>query len=836
MPDQPITSFEAKLPIGAHSILAGNGYLCAENLKMPTTITAQNGAVTSSTTTVSVKGCPLTRPQKRAKAIALCRRTDKGKPSKRVACEKQANRAYAAKAGKANATQGAANLTAAAPAAHLSGSASAQAQATPAAEAPPGSCPNEALRAQSNWDEATGKPYSENLPECRAYEMVSPVEKQGSGVSELTLVSPSGEAVGYTSEGAFASPNNFSLLGLVARNSYVARRNASSQWMTTTGFAPASLIEAPSLGAPLASDFAPELGELSQAACGNAPSGGYTCAGHGASGWPASSTTYWPTDGLTHQRFEKQGYADLGEAVEGEGPSAEISRVFLQPLVPLIPEDHLANGGLYELSLNEGTSARPRLVNVGPEGEELSLPLNGNQTPLLGDSGGKRGSGTAAHAVSQNGEMVFFTATPPGGANQTVYARVRGRTTIAVSAPEGCSGEPRCARDEEGLATFQGASTNGCRVFFTTEQELLPGETERTTRLYEYAFSEEPLGSGRCGSAGHLVALSGGSESAEVRGVVRTSANGAEVYFVATGVLAGAAKAGANNLYVADARTGIVSFIVALPPKDTALWGRGCSESSGGVACDNPEGTQGANVGRFAQVTPDGRFLVFSTYEPISLEDRNGCSGETEGNGALLLEVCRVRAVYRFDATSGELTWLSRPAPDLAGAHEGQEALIQPLNGNRDGATADFEDAGRAISGSAADDGRYVVFSSSERLQAGDVSKGQPQVYLWHCSALCDHPASEGLLSMISDGQRAHRHAGNFGIRRRRLLHDPDGSWSRGTATTSAISTTRAWMAGWKRPRNPRLHRGSMHEPGGHHGPSGPIGTSVFSGGQNLRK
>jgi hypothetical protein len=56
-PDVPVSGFELKLPAGQHSALAANGNLCAKALVMPTTITAQNGAVIKQSTRISVSGC-----------------------------------------------------------------------------------------------------------------------------------------------------------------------------------------------------------------------------------------------------------------------------------------------------------------------------------------------------------------------------------------------------------------------------------------------------------------------------------------------------------------------------------------------------------------------------------------------------------------------------------------------------------------------------------------------------------------------------------------------------------------------------------------------------------
>jgi uncharacterized repeat protein (TIGR01451 family) len=57
VPDAPVSSFELTLPRGKYSALAANGNLCQQQLVMPTTFTAQNGATLKQDTRLEVEGC-----------------------------------------------------------------------------------------------------------------------------------------------------------------------------------------------------------------------------------------------------------------------------------------------------------------------------------------------------------------------------------------------------------------------------------------------------------------------------------------------------------------------------------------------------------------------------------------------------------------------------------------------------------------------------------------------------------------------------------------------------------------------------------------------------------
>ena len=96
---------------------------------------------------------------------------------------------------------------------------------TPAAQGTgsPSSCSNEQLRVE--------QPYGVGLPDCRAYEMVSPLETNGSDATDWFVTSPpraavSGEAVTYASEGNFANPT-----GQTQENQFLSRRGPDG-WST----------------------------------------------------------------------------------------------------------------------------------------------------------------------------------------------------------------------------------------------------------------------------------------------------------------------------------------------------------------------------------------------------------------------------------------------------------------------------------------------------------------------------------------------------------------------------------------------------------------------------
>jgi hypothetical protein len=595
-------------------------------------------------------------------------------------------------------------------------------------------CPTETLRQESDTNPTTGQPYSAGLPDCRAYEMVSPLYKQAHDAGVLSgggtglPVAPSGETVGWASLGSFANPENYFTV-----NPYLSQRGAS-EWSTSSAFAPRNLVDGP-FTSGIENDSSPDLRSV-RATCGSNPE---------EPGQRGTGATF--TDACARREgggswTSTPAYREVnGEPLSGTylGASADLSHVFIRPDGFLLPLDIVPEPprGIYEIAGCCTSSSALRLVNVDNEGNELVLLHKGEiKGPLFGDVGHivVPVEGSEYHAISESGRAVFFTATPnnpkTGEAETlTVYARVNCGTnaahssapckedgssgewfeTVAVSNPskKECSECDTAATRLEAEATFQGASADGLKVFFTTDQKLL-SHADGTSNLYEYDFSR-PEGQ-------KLVLLSPDEAGAEVAGVVRNSPDGSHIYFVAKGELTQEAngngekaKTGEANLYGYDTATGKTKFVAA---------------HAGEIV-----GSLGTDSERHAQTTPDGRYLVFSS--PAHL------AGDTNTKG------CPAKcpqAVYRYDFETGLLTWVSMPAPEFTPVNEGEgkSAFITPLPGTKLGADANIDDWNRALSGN----GEYIIFTTTEKLQASDVNNAR-DVYAWH----------NGTVSMISGGR-----------------------------------------------------------------------------------
>jgi hypothetical protein len=581
----------------------------------------------------------------------------------------------------------------------------------------------------------TNEPFSVSLPDCRAYEVVSPLDKQGQEAVQgmgAGAVSPDGERATYASLGAFSGATSFS--GTSNGNQYLGVRG-STGWATSTLFAPGSMI-ALQLQSP--ADNSPDLTRALQCSddrsTPNIFGKGFLCAVRDAEGnWMATPA---------YQALGTSSTASAG-LTQYLGASRDLSHAVFRTEQVFLPNDthrDATDYALYEIAGVGTSTPQLRLVTVDDDG--TSFPGTVAQD-LPGLGGGNQTGGFPAdqyQAVSADGSTIFFSAQPVGGV-QTVYARVNGEHTVTVSAPE-------CATCSSASAPayYQGASSDGSRVFFLTAQQLLDSDTDGTTDLYEYDF-DQPLSHRLTQvSSGGLGDASPGA-GAEVQGVVRTSEDGTHLYFVAHGVLTSlknglgqTATDTANNLYIynkdADHPQGQTKFVATLASSgDETLWDRG-------------------DYSRQARTTPNGRYMIFATAAPLI----------TSGPGA---DTDTAPDVYRYDADTGNVVRVSI-GNDMAPTADGRQgntagfsAAITPIGAGNSAsgfaAHANVNDVGRSIS----DDGSTVIFATAEPLQTGDVNGAAPATCLASggittTSPGCDiYEWRDGVVNMISDGSDA---------------------------------------------------------------------------------
>jgi DNA-binding beta-propeller fold protein YncE len=336
------------------------------------------------------------------------------------------------------------------------------------------------------------------------------------------------------------------------------------------------------------------------------------------------------------------------------------------------------------------------------------------------------------HVLSEDGSTAFFTSF---SVNQ-LFARTGlgtpGAETIRVSASQKTNGTGSGGKDPRGpkKATFMEATPDGRHVFFTSQEELTndatTGSEDQGNDLYRYDTE-----------SGQLVDLApdpGDAHGAEVRVMLGSSADGSDVYFVANGVLAEGASAGnctaspptgnwqgqgTCNVYLWH--EGQVSLVSRINEHSDALdWMPGNATGST---------IQGMKTGR---VSANGTLLFASRLSLTGYDSK--------GN----------RELYRYEPGASLQCVSCNPtgaAPPAEGGGASVQsipaAFVKPLTPNafwiRNLST----------------DGKRVFFDSTEQLVATDLN-GVTDVYEWEAkgSGSCQSDTQDGgCLYLVSSGE-----------------------------------------------------------------------------------
>jgi hypothetical protein len=409
---------------------------------------------------------------------------------------------------------------------------------------------------------------------------------------------------------------------------------------------------------------------------------------------------------------------ELSETVEEDskpalGVSADASHIVFSASASdkqLWPGDGTLEGWGQSLYEYYGTAGgEPVLVGVKNEG---APPWRAQAEHLNEGSQLESDCGTEYEGMSADGSHVLFIAQHQEGcpASQPpvseLYARVEGEKTVDISEPSTADCAGCDVSESPAPAVFEGASEDGVKVFFSSDQKLFAGaHGEAGMNLYEYDFAGAP--GARVSFVGREVAtlppLNNGTREKQHAAVV--AKDGTRVYFQSSaGLTASAngdgetAEAGLNAgdstlLYCYDTETGTLAFVA------------GAREVSEPEPFINNE-----EVAPFKALdtTANGGYLVFETSADLGDADAS-----------------TVPQVFEYDAATGGLVRASVGQRSSAGYWCPTTERMEGYN--CDGNTSADPDAARIVVGgvnSVADDGT-VVFTSALALAPGAVETRQ---------------------------------------------------------------------------------------------------------------
>ena len=575
-------------------------------------------------------------------------------------------------------------------------------------------CPNDTFREREPGKGGPG----ELLPDCRAYEMVSPIDKNGVNVEPVANISgfpagldraaTSGEAITYSAYRAFGE-----VASSPYTNQYLSSRDAASGWQTE---AISPKREGPALMTYGSAALDRQYRTFSSDLCSGwvVQDANPTLAGGAPLGFPGlyrrencepgtgsyeALTTVEPPN-LPPKKFNP----------EVEGISADGSVTIFSVNDNLTPDAPAQPQECVEESSPSAETCLPRIYEAKGGGLSDVCILPGG-TPYAGgctagsssQSGRFERFGNVSHAISDDGSRIFWTAASVGAGK--LYARIGGAETVEVSS------EP---------ARFWSAAADGSKAIYTVGK--LASDNGEGAKLLEFDVESEVA----------TVIAEG------VQGVAGVGDDASRVYFASIKVLteneqnsAGDhAIGGKLNLYLYEAVSG-VRFVGTL------------ADSDGSAISLFP-------ASRLSRVNPSGEQMAFMSYASLTgYDNTDAVTGQPD------------MEVFLYDATAnGGEGKIACPSCNPSGARPIGRRLTQKLLEEQRGAARipAFESqlyGQRVLS----DDGKKLYFDSFESLVSTDINE-QEDVYQWEApgSGSCTsasqtfQASSGGCVDLISSG------------------------------------------------------------------------------------
>jgi hypothetical protein len=627
----------------------------------------------------------------------------------------------------------------------------------PAAQAS-SSCPNELFR--------TGP--GANLPDCRAYELVSPPQKNGGevdgGPNPETIPAPeqaalNGQSVTYGSQTAF--PATDPAAGMVTMQ-YISRRTPTgwtTQAITPEQDLPGGVFDQNpgAEGLSLFTGFSEDLSHAYLNANEPSPVPGAPAGYYNPYLRDNEDNSYSLLSDVTPPNVPP-GPADgqtPGLVTEYAGMSSDGSHVIFTADDALTPEalPGSAAYGEHKRDLYEWVNGHLELVSLLPA-DEGGKAVEGQFGSVAETSNHGHWGEDFDHVLSADGSRAYW-----GDLEGELFLHEltpAGPETVRISASQRTGGEQA---GERLPAHYRGASVDGSKVYFTSCQRLTDDSTAEPSevgcnRVRNISRAGEDLYQydANTGKLIDLTVAPVSGQTANVRSVLGMSEDGSYVYFVAQGALTEGAPSGENifNIYVWH--DGEIKLIASTTGSDyfAAPNGQGKVEEHDFIE----HGFQLTKWGR-TRVSPSGRYLVFESSASLTGYDNQPVqAGDCErladfgnaGSGAYDNGSGRCIEVYEYDFQAGKLVCAScNPAglPPVGNSFVPMAQHLVTVPGGWQSTTVQQ----RYL----LDDGR-VFFDSTDALLPQASNAGEADVYEYESDGVGDCTRQAGCLALISTG------------------------------------------------------------------------------------
>jgi hypothetical protein len=541
------------------------------------------------------------------------------------------------------------------------------------------SCPNASFRSEG---------LSAGLPDCRAYEMVSPLDKNASdieGQGATTVASVSGDRVSFAARTGFADTRGS---GIVGMTQYVASRSADG-WSTHGAMPTPALNSWQVFSGPTV--LAAFSDELDSAVVGGLGLPGAANEGNRNNIYREDLATNALETVTVPSGSEEPGlgFSYISSSV---ARSSDAGVVVFETSSDMVPEtDGLPNENrLY--AWDHGTLRLAGILPNGtiPAGRSESVRTRSTETP---------DSLWHNDTMSRDGSRIMFYATSEGGSERELYMRKDATSTVLVSQSEASTPNP-----EPHKVTFETASPDLKHVLFASTDRLTDNDPGGPGYgLYLYTDSPNPE------TESNLTFIARANTAGEAPSTIvkGMSEDGSHIYF--------------SSFETPELHNEVGTY----------LWDRGTVHfvASGYlVAQGGSLDSEAVSVESEQRVSADGRVFAFTLNHDLGVGD----AGSDPNNPGFPFTF---NALYVYGESGETLRCVSCPSSSVA--MTGNVEIYPHATHKNFTITVGLRS--RFLS----DDGRYVFFSSPDALVPQDTN-GLYDAY--------EYDTETGKVSLLSPG------------------------------------------------------------------------------------